>query len=587
MLAMANEPSRRQPRRQQLPPPPPPEEQQQQRRRRVIPPRRRDGLDGLDVPVAKRPRTGGKQGQPAGGAGPSKNKPPNASDAKKASSSSSTADVYTIKSSKPPANKTPKTKPKAKPPAAKKAAPKPTRNLFDLLRKSSWDSALRRLSTHPQDAAYSAKRAYHERWDCSRDERDAPSRHQASAMAGRHPGEAYWRVESGYTSLHMAILKGAPAAVIGAVMTAHPSGVCEVGKVDLKAPLHVCIEIPSRIERGVVEAFVERYPPRASWLGLTIGLPIDLAGIVLSYVPHPALQRDIRGQTPLHKMCKRRSRMSDCTALLANSCPRALRLTDRKGWTPLHAFLFGRSPPPLAPYVRLFGQLADLAGSEVLDRVDPGGVTPLHIACLSLQRSEVLRSILRRSPSCASIKGCHGVLPLHLLIVRASRSNAEVGPRTKFLSVIRDLARSDPGCLRGPIPPYQFSLLDFVLPAGGEVADVAAAAAARTPIYRGPLGREVAEILRTIDGDHRAAATNVGLDGRISAYIRNAMREVDEGRSEEHTDEGVGIDYLNRRFEGEFSEVEIRASLDRLVGEGTIFSTVDEETFRPESVPVA
>jgi hypothetical protein len=124
--------------------------------------------------------------------------------------------------------------------------------------------------------------------------------------------------------------------------------------------------------------------------------------------------------TPLHRACEDPvSTLQDIQRLIDDD-PQSLSKTDRDGHTPLHlaCLMLNRSPAILQI-------LLDRSPPEVLGVGDHFGFTPLHFACCYSVSIDIIRHMIRKYPKALRTFTSTGKTPLHCA-VQADHPSLEV-----------------------------------------------------------------------------------------------------------------------------------------------------------------
>lgn len=210
------------------------------------------------------------------------------------------------------------------------------------------------------------------------------------------PSAAAEADKEGRLALHGAAEKGAPLAVVAALITAHADAVKTKTRDTGRLPLHLLGGDPAA---GAEAA--------------------EVATLLLKCHPEGAKEEDSRGSLPLHQAASRGA-SSALLGVLLQAHPDAAEAPDGEGRTPLH--LLAASPRATAAAAAALVQARPKAASLEAQSAK----LPLHVACENAAPADVVAAIISGHPAAVEAKTDSLQLPLH--VVAAGQSWGSSGP---------------------------------------------------------------------------------------------------------------------------------------------------------------
>jgi len=188
-------------------------------------------------------------------------------------------------------------------------------------------------------------------------------------------------------------------------------------------PLHM--ECSHQCRSIIIAKCIELYPEALAMAGGSYCLPlhcllkndtiqslsIEDALMMIEKYPAALQHRNGDGQLPLHL-----TQSSVITAKCIEIYPEALAIADDSGFLPLHSSLENHGPTIDALL------MMEKYPAALQHRTSVDGYLPLHVECIYLARSEVIRKCIELYPQALSAVGERNLLPLHYLLQYSSSS---------------------------------------------------------------------------------------------------------------------------------------------------------------------
>lgn len=244
------------------------------------------------------------------------------------------------------------------------------------------------------------------------------------ALLAAYPAAAAGKDSDGRTPLHSAVINGASAGAVEALLAGCPSKEAAAAAADGEGntPLHF-LGKDSAI--GVAAALLRACPAAATVKGgADQGLPLhsavernaprDVIALLLEANPSAARTADRDGALPLHVLGKNSS--AEVARLLFDAHPDAIRCADKNGDLPLHLAVFNGAPPEVVSLLLA----ANPAAARVADHL---GELPIH-SLTAETRAGVVKLLHEAYPEGVeqAVTGKPERWPLHV----AARASADI-----------------------------------------------------------------------------------------------------------------------------------------------------------------
>ena len=253
-------------------------------------------------------------------------------------------------------------------------------DLFRFILKKDWEAAVRRSSSHPDEAGtWIVTKGFNGNLRFLPVHKACVFRPPTSviaALVSSHPEGAKSRDQDGWLPLHCACFYGASEGVVESLLAANPRA-AQVKDDDGRLPLHYsCLK----------------------------GAPDDVVSALLKSFPKSALSKDDVGRLPIHYACSKGSAAEVVESLLRAS-PKGAQSKDDQGRLSLHHACRKNAPERVVKtLLRVYPR-----GAQIKDDQDK---LPVHYACQSGAAEGTVNALLSTYPESVEVKNGFGYTPL-------------------------------------------------------------------------------------------------------------------------------------------------------------------------------